>query len=92
MKTLIVALVLLAPTEAGSQTVDIYAALQSGIYAASRYCVNDRVDDTLCAIIGRYTPNSIFFYKQHAQKENDISIEEKRIVIKRIADELMGRP
>ncbi len=69
-----------------------FEALQLGLYAPFRYCVNDRVDDPLCDVIIVHTPLTPLFYRQHAPKENDLSIEEKRAVIKKIAGELMRHP
>ncbi len=68
-----------------------FEALQIGLYGPFRYCVNDRVDEPLCDVIIAHTPVTPLFYRQHAPRENDISIEEKRAVIKKVADELMGR-
>ncbi len=70
---------------------DDFEALQRGLYPAIRYCVNDRVDEPLCDVIIAHTPMTPLFYRQHAPRENDISIEEKRIVIQNVAAGLVGK-
>ena len=91
IKHLIIITVALFVVPANAQQDD-FEALQRGLYPAFRYCVNDRVDEPMCAVIIAHTPETPLFYKQHAPSyDNGLSTEEKRALIQSVAASLVGK-
>ncbi len=91
VKSLIITSGILLAAPATAQQDD-FVALQLGLYPAIRYCVNDRVDEPMCEVIIARTPKTPLFYRQHAPTYgNDLSVENKRAVIRSVAAGLIDR-